>query len=141
MPILKKGESTFTQIADQALDLFKLCHKTLLNGSASLINSLPDNIECRFPVIPDIDISINGVAKLLSNLNTAKTGGPDTIRPINLKELSQEKAPVVTVIFQKSLETSTVPSDWKKVHVCPLFKKGDKQDPFNHRLIIYSYIV
>ena len=80
----------------------------------------------------DIEISVNGVAKLLSNLNSAKAAGPDAIRPIVLKELSHVLAPIVTAIFQKSLDTGKIPSDWKKVQVCPLFKKGNKQDPANY---------
>ena len=82
-----------------------------------------------------------GVAKLLSNLNSAKAAGPDAIRRIVLKELSHVKAPIVTAIFQKSLDTGKVPSDWKKAQVCPLFKKGNKQDPVNYRPIFLTCIL
>ena len=80
----------------------------------SPFNLLPDVTKCKFPVMPEIEISVNGVAKLLSNLNSAKAAGPDAIRPIVLKELSRVITPVVTAIFQKSLDTGMVPSDWKK---------------------------
>ena len=43
----------------------------------------------------DIEISVNGVAKLLFNLNSAKAAGPDAIRHIVLKELSHVIAPIV----------------------------------------------
>ena len=59
------------------------------------------------------------------NLNVSKAAGPDSVRPIALKELRQVIAPVITIIFQTSLDSGTVPPDWKKVQVCPLFKKGD----------------
>ena len=49
----------------------------------------------------DIEISENGVAKLLSNLNSAKAAGPDATRPIVLRQVV---APIVIAIFQKSLD-------------------------------------
>ena len=120
-----------------SLDLSKLCHSTLLNGSASLINLLPDSIKCRFQLMPDLDISVRGVAKLQSNLNSTKATGPDAIRPTDLKELSQVIARAVTAIFQRSLVTS----DWKKAQVSPLFKKCNKQDPANYRPISLTCIL
>ena len=110
------------------LDLYKLCHRDLLNGTASLISLLPDGIQCKFPVMTDIEISENGVAKLLSNLNSAKAAGPDATRPIVLRQVV---APIVIAIFQKSLDTGKVPSDWKPAQVYPLFKKGNKQGSIN----------
>ena len=58
--------------------------------------------------------------------------------PVVLKELSQVImviAPVVVAVFQKSVDTGKVPSDWKKAQVCPLFKKGNEQDPANYHPI------
>ena len=123
------------------LDLYKLCHSALLNGAASLISLLPDGIQCNFPVMPDIEISVNGVAKLLSNLNSAKTAGPDAIRPIVLKEFSHVTAPIVTAIFQKSLDTGKVPSDWKKAQVCPHFKKVTNRTPLTTYPIFLTSIL
>lgn len=69
------------------LDLYKLCHSALLNGTAFLINFLPDDIKSKFPVMPEIEISVNGIAKLLTSLNSVKVAGPDAISSIVLKEL------------------------------------------------------
>ena len=66
----------------------------------------------------------------------AKAAVPDAIRPTVLKELGQVIAPAVTAIFRKSLDTCTVPPDWKNAQVCPLFKKGNKQDPANTNFFI-----
>ena len=69
--------------------------------------------------------------KLLSNLKPDKATGPDSIKPVVLKQLKMEIAPVICLLFEKNLQTGQVPSEWKKVQVCPLLKKGDKTEPSN----------
>ena len=79
--------------------------------------------------IPDIEplrIDINGVVELLKNLKPHKAFGPDEIPAYLLKETSKEITPVLTFTFQASLQQSSIPSDWKKATVVPLFKKGDR---------------
>ena len=61
-----------------------------------------------------------------------KAAGPDSLWPIVLKELGQIIAPVISIIFQISFDLGTIPSDWKKAQVCPLFKKVDETDPAWH---------
>ena len=70
--------------------------------------------------MPDIDISTSGVLKLLTRINPPKAAGPDAIKPVVLKELAHEIAPAVLAIFQLSLDTVTVPQDWKTAFVSPL---------------------
>ena len=53
--------------------------------------------------MPEIEISVNGIAKLLANLNSAKAAGQDAIRPIILKELSHVIAQIVTAISQSKV--------------------------------------
>ncbi len=64
--------------------------------------------------MPEIIISKAGVIKLLTNLKADKAAGPDQIKPIVLKELRHEIADIITIIFQKSLESGTIPRDWAK---------------------------
>ena len=74
--------------------------------------------------MPEIYIDLPGVIKLLANLKPDKAAGPDAIKPIVLKELRLEIAPVICLLFEKSLLTGQLPADWTKAQVCPLFKKG-----------------
>ena len=91
--------------------------------------------------MPEIKIDLNGVIKLLSNLKPDKAAGPDSIKPVVLKQLKTEIAPVICLLFEKSLQTGQLPSDWKKAQVCPLFKKGDKTEPSNYRPISLTCIL
>ncbi|XP_076461755.1 uncharacterized protein LOC143294209 [Babylonia areolata] len=71
--------------------------------------------------------------KLISNLKPGKAPGPDNISPRILKELANELAPTLTIIFQSSVNTGTLPADWKAAHVMPVFKKGEQYNPANYR--------
>ena len=83
--------------------------------------------------MPGIQIDLNGELKLLSNLKPDKVAGPDSNKPVVLKQLKTEISPVTCLFLEKTLQTRQLPSDWKKAQVCPLFKKGDKTEPTNYR--------
>jgi hypothetical protein len=53
--------------------------------------------------------------------------------PRLLKELSSEIAPLLQLVYQKSLDTSCVPEDWRKANVTPIYKKGPKYLAENYR--------
>lgn len=91
--------------------------------------------------MPDIDISLNGILKLLNNLKPGKAAGPDKLKPLLLKELREEIAPIIKVIFDRSLQTGQLPAEWIKANVMPVFKKGDKTLAANYRPISLTCIL
>ena len=85
--------------------------------------------------LDDITISSDGVFKLLSNLDPHKAAGPDNISPKVLAHLAKEIAPILTLIYNKSIQTGVVPTDWRNAHVAPIYKKGQKFLAENYRPI------
>ena len=81
----------------------------------------------------ELQISVEGVTKLLQKVNPNKASGPDSIPARILKELADEIAPLLTIIFNKSLEQGEVPTDWRKANVTAIYKKGNKYEPSNYR--------
>ena len=90
------------------------------------IDNIPNKDVSPHPVIPSLTITTPGIQKLLNNINPHKATGPDNISGRILKDLQNLTAPILTIIFQKSLQTGCILSNWKHANVAPANKKGEK---------------
>ncbi|RMC03500.1 hypothetical protein DUI87_20699 [Hirundo rustica rustica] len=78
-------------------------------------------------------IQEEAVRELLGHLDIYKSMGPDGIHPRVMRELADELAKPLSVIYQESWLTGEAPGDWKLANVTPVYKKGRKEDPGNYR--------
>ena len=90
-------------------------------------NNIPDKGPSLFPSLPSFEITEQGVYNLLTNCDTSKSPGPDSLHPCILKTTAAEFSPILTHIFKQSLESGTVSLQWKHAYVTPVFKKGATQ--------------
>ena len=95
--------------------------------------NLPSFDDPDFPAMNKITVTTDGVLKLLQNLNTKKATGPDLIPARILKDLAVEISPILSCIFQQSLDTGCVPSAWRIANISPIYKKGDRSTASNYR--------
>ena len=81
----------------------------------------------------EIEITRNGVTKLLQNLKIGKATGPDEIPAELLKMCFEDISAALTLIFQSSVKQGKVPNEWKRAKISPIFKKDDKTSAENYR--------
>ncbi|BHF66482.1 hypothetical protein SprV_0200949900 [Sparganum proliferum] len=86
----------------------------------------PSTEELPTPSVSHILFSEGSVRSELEALNESKSPGPDEIPPKFLKELASELSVPLSMLFQTSFDTGTLPIDWKLAHITPLYKGGSR---------------
>ena len=76
---------------------------------------------------------------MLLSLDTTKSNGPDSLSALMLKATATSIAPGITKLFNKSMQSGTVPEAWKISSVVPIPKGSKPASVSNTRIcIIYS---
>ena len=63
---------------------------------------------------------------------------PNSIPARILKDCASELAPILTIIFNKSLQEGKVPEDSRHANVTAFYKKGTRHDATNYRPVSFS---
>ena len=86
-----------------------------------------------------IDPSI--VFEKLASLKTGKAPGPDGWPAEVFKQCADQLCVPLSILFNKSLESSVLPDDWKIGYITPIYKKGNKTKVDNYRPVCLTSIV
>ena len=109
------------------LDKSYICNRQFQSAfTRELDTDIPSRGTSPFTPMGEITVDPNGILKLLNNLKIDKASGSDDLSARALKECSSEIAPILALIYNKSLAQGTVPDDWRQANVAPTFKKGEK---------------
>ena len=95
------------------------------------INSIDNGSQGK--VLDNIQISIEDVEKAISEFKINKSPGIDNINSTYALKIKDLVAQPLRILFNKSIETSEIPKDWKKANITPIFKKGSKSLAENYR--------
>ena len=119
-PVLRTETKLCTTDADKAEALNQHFQSVFTPPSEVPV---PDKGSSPFPSVPNLIIHQEGVLKQLNQLNPSKASGPDELPPRLLKTVAEELSPALTVLFQQSIDSGTVPSQWRQAIVTSIYKK------------------
>jgi len=83
--------------------------------------------------LQDLKITEDMIRGRLSKMRADKAAGDDGISSRLLRELQNELAAPLCILFNKSLQEGTIPEDWRTANVTPIFKKGRRCEIGNYR--------
>lgn len=93
-------------------------------------------LSCRNTEEDDIlngPITANEVKQSIKALPKNKAPGMDGIGMDLISNAENVVIPILTQIFNKILDTGFFPHEWSKAIICPIYKKGPKDNPENYR--------
>jgi len=88
------------------------------------------NIKCS-----DVNFTISDVYEKLAKLCPDKAAGPDNLSPRFLLQIKDYVTNPLYLLFRKSLDEGTVPTDWKNANISPIYKKGSRNKAENYQPI------
>ena len=80
-----------------------------------------------YPAVNPIQVTSNGIMKLLRSLQSHMTTGPDCIPTHLLNITAEESGNILQLIFQASITQGVIPSDWKNLTLSRHSRKETKQ--------------
>ena len=115
----------------------------LFNAHFQSVQKLPSVDNCSEDIcddittsdLPSFEVSNAEVKHYLNTIDVNKATGPDGISGWLLKECADEICDSLTKLFNKSLRTGVVPTEWKIANIIPLYKNGVKSHIENYRPI------
>ena len=88
----------------------------------------------------DIEITPEIVLKKLKKLKKSKSPGPDSMHPRVLNEISASVSLPLSIIFNTSVSTMSLPQQWKHANISAIYKKGKRTLPSNYRPVSLTCI-
>ncbi|XP_072014972.1 uncharacterized protein [Amphiura filiformis] len=135
---LEKDDGNLTENDEEAAEVLSQFFQSVFTqeptGEAPELESVIDE------EVDDVVFTQEDVKKELDKLKPDKSPGPDSVHPKVLKECSEEVSLPLYLIFRKSLDSGSLPKEWKTARVTPIFKKGSKKNAGNYRPVSLTCI-
>ena len=97
IPTLEKDDITYSTDISKANVLNEHFYSVFTKDGDAILPEMADTL---YPTMSNIEINTEGIAQLLNDIDPFKATGPDGLPPKLLKELSNNLAPCLTLLFR-----------------------------------------
>jgi len=91
--------------------------------------------------LSSIEVNQNIILESINKLKVSKAPGPDGIHARIIIECKDIFSFIFNIMFNKSLQEGSLPSQWKQANVKALFKKGKRTECSNYRPVSLTSII
>ena len=123
------GDIDLNQHDESNAEFVQKCVHFFENHS-SVQNIISEHKKCNFNFV---HTDLQTVEKVISNMDTKKSTGFDSIPPRLLRPVSKHISPHICKIFNNCVDSHIFPENAKQAEVVPLFKKDDNLVIKNYR--------
>ena len=101
------------------------------------------DIDINFSNDPFYDFNFNELAifNVLKQINPNKSRGPDNIGGLIIKNCALSIALPLSILFNISFRTGSMPTQWKIANTVPVHKKGNNSSVQNYRPISLTSVI
>ena len=92
------------------------------------------------PPLATIEVGISVVREKFLKLKPDSSPGPDGLHPRILQETATTMADHWAQLFRSSLASASLPIDWCRDDIVPIFKRGPKHHPANYRPVTLTAV-
>ncbi|XP_076038579.1 uncharacterized protein LOC143023832 [Oratosquilla oratoria] len=115
---------------------------TTIDGECELLNVNEDEVADHWEMgevrnDESLEITSNEVKAAIKRMKNGKSAGCDGLPAEIFKEAEETLLPYLVSMFNAAYKTATVPAEWSKALICPIFKKGDRTVCSNYREISF----
>ncbi len=143
LPNLHHMGHAYQTAIDKAKIMNQYFSSVFTRESTSGLTSLQSDLQPTNSVMSTTELQVteDEVLEALLKIDPSKSAGPDEIPGRLLREGAVWLSVPLTKLYNLSLSKGSLPSDWTRSNVTPIFKKGNKHLPSNYRPISLTSIV
>lgn len=127
-------------MARDKAELFNKYFQSTFKRDVTSVDGLSHTDTLHINELSNVVFNSNMVECAMLNLDVDKARGPDGI-PAVVQECAHELSPSLTQLFNLSMATGQLPSQWKSANVVPVHKKKAKSDVCNYRPVSLLCII